>query len=278
MKIAEEIQNYDSSKALVDESQIRGGKVTVADTTARDNIPLDKRKIGMFVTIGTATKRYSGTDVTNTNWTNANNWFSILDKEYGDTLYKRRGTELIIKNVVLSETATEIDVYSRTGIYMNGKYAFICVAYATVESVEKQINIEVRPVDSAKFEIVATEAVTATLFITYQEIIWDYEGVVTVGFLTPNTGYHIGGGANYGSIDPTFPYVEIGVSAGNKSVYWNNTGLMNVSGNIFAVEVNGTVITDIATYFSSLNLTRFTQATNPFPSVGSTCIVKVKVQ
>ena len=39
MKQPEEQQHYDSNKALIDENQVRGGKITVADVTARDNWP-----------------------------------------------------------------------------------------------------------------------------------------------------------------------------------------------------------------------------------------------
>ena len=284
MKIPEEIQNYDSSKALVDEGQIRGGKVTVTDTTARDNIPLDKRKIGMFVTVGTSTKYYGGTDVTNTNWTNANNWFSILDKEYGDTLYKRRGTELVLKGVVISETELEIDVYSRTGIYMNGKHAFSCVAYATEGTPEKQVAIDVIPIDSSKFKVVKIEGGyfgKVNLFITYQEIIWDYEGVMTIGYLNPYSGYNTASGIQtYGSMSPIFPYSQIGIYNGLKKFNWNNTSPfdMNISGNIFAVEVNGIIYAGTQSYNSSINLTTFTPGPDPFTLVNGQCIVKVKVQ
>ncbi len=116
MKQPEIQEHYDSSKALIDENQLRGGKITLADTTARDNWPLDKRKIGMFVTIGTSTKRYGGADVTNTNWTNANNWYSILDKDYGDTLYKKKTSEFIVEGVAIDENEVEIDVYQITKI------------------------------------------------------------------------------------------------------------------------------------------------------------------
>ena len=40
MKQPEEQQHYDSNKALIDENQVRGGKITVADVTARDNVGL----------------------------------------------------------------------------------------------------------------------------------------------------------------------------------------------------------------------------------------------
>lgn len=283
MKQPEEIQHYDPDKALVDEGQLRGGKITLADTTARDNWPLDKRKIGMFVTIGTATKRYGGADVTNTNWTDVDNWFSILDKEYGDTLYKRRGTELVLKGVTLSETAFEIDVYSRTGIYMNGKYAFNCVAYATVEGAEKQIPIQVFPIDSTKFEVKYTESITATLFITYQEIIWDYEGVMNIGYINPYSGYKTaspGSIHNYGSITPALPWTETGIYAGYKVFNWRNTSPfdMNVVGNIFAVEINGVIYADVSGYDSSINVTTFNSGPTPFSLLNGTCIVKVKLQ
>ena len=282
MKQPEIQEHYDPSKALIDESQLRGGKITLADTTARDNWPLDKRKIGMFVTIGTSTKRYGGADVTNTNWTNANNWYSILDKDYGDTLYKKKSSEFIVEGVAIDENEVEIDVYKITKLYMNGRFAFSCTAYATDTKPEKKVEIEVIPVSASKFkvkEITGGFTGKVTLFITFQEIVWDYEGVITVGYLSPNTGYSTGPNV-YGSILPSYPYTETDIYSGYKRFNWNNSypQKIGVSGNIFAVEINGVIYSDVSSYVAPLNMTTINCSTNPFPSVGSTCIVKVKLQ
>ena len=282
MKQPEEQQHYDSNKALIDENQVRGGKITVKDVTARDNWPLDKRKIGMFVTIGTATKRYGGADVTNTNWTNANNWYSILDKDYGDSLYKRKKTEFIVENVIIDENLVEVDVYTLTKLYMNGRFAFNVVAYATDPTPEKVVEIEVLPISAAKFSVKQkTDGFTGkvTLFVSFQEIVWDYEGVMDIGFLNPYSGYSIGTGfLTYGSVSPTYPYTNTGVYAGNRRFNWRNTSPfdMNVTGNLFAVEVNGIIY--IANYYdSSINSTLFIPGPTPYSLMnGQTCIVKVK--
>lgn len=286
MKQPEIQEHYDPDKALVDEGQLRGGKITLADTTARDNWPLDKRKIGMFVTIGTATKRYGGADVTNTNWTDADNWFSILDKEYGDTLYKRRGTEFIVKEVPIDENLVEIDVYKIAGLYMNGRFAFNVVAYTTDPTPEKKVEIEILPVDASKFNVKGiTDGFTgkATLFVTFQEIIWDYEGVMNIGYLNPYSGYKTfapGSIHNYGSITPSLPWTETGVYSGYKRFNWRNTSPfdMGVVGNIFAVEINGVIYADVSGYDSSINVTTFNSGPTPFSLINGTCIVKVKLQ
>ena len=281
MKQPEIQEHYDPSKALIDESQLRGGKITLADTTARDNWPLDKRKIGMFVTIGTSTKRYGGSDVTNTNWTNANNWYSILDKDYGDTLYKKKSSEFIVEEVAIDENEVEIDVYQITRLYMNGRFAFSCTAYATDTTPEKKVEIEVIPVSASKFKVTQIEGGftgKVTLFVTFQEIVWDYEGVMNIGFLNPYSGYSIGTGFHtYGTLTPTYPYTNTGVYSGNRRFNWRNTSPfdMNVTGNLFAVEING-VIYIANSYDSSINSTLFIPGPDPFTLVNGQIIVKVK--
>lgn len=292
MKQPEIQEHYDPDKALVDECQLRGGKITLADTTARDNWPLDKRKIGMFVTIGTATKRYGGADVANTNWTNANNWFSILDKEYGDTLYKRRETEFIVKGVPIDENLVEIDVFAIAKLYMNGKYAFNVVAYATDPTPEKKVEIEILPVDASKFNVKGiTDGFTGkvTLFVTFQEIIWDYEGVVTVGKGNPSGVLYDYGytycsydpNQSFGSINPLYPKEGIGGSSGYRFFLWrddiNSTGKIHSSGNINIVEINGTLIYgDIVYYINSNTSYINSMVSNPFPAIGQLCNIKVK--
>lgn len=283
MKQPEIQEHYDPAKALIDEGQLRGGKITLADTTARDNWPLDKRKIGMFVTIGTSTKRYGGADVTNTNWQNANNWFSILDKEYGDTLYKRRGTEFIVNDVTIDENEVEIDIFTISKTYMNGRFAFNVVAYAVDPTPEKKVEIEILPLSVSKFKVKGIlEGFTGkvNLFVTFQEIIWDYEGVVTVGFTSPFYGYRLKSGGNIGSILPTYPYTEIGSNAGEKWLCWSSASkILAISGNVMLAEVNGLFLDTVSLYYSSVNRSTYNDIlTNPFPSVGSTCIVKVKLQ
>jgi len=69
------------TKALLDDSQLRGAAVSVADAAARNAIPEDKRKQGMIVTyvsgVDMITKRYSNSDIGNVAWATESNWEEI---------------------------------------------------------------------------------------------------------------------------------------------------------------------------------------------------------
>jgi hypothetical protein len=77
-KTSQPIESFDSSLALVDDSQLAGGYHVVDDEAARDAIPVGKRKIGIMVAwlvAGVATfKQYTGADLTDPEWTNDANW------------------------------------------------------------------------------------------------------------------------------------------------------------------------------------------------------------
>jgi len=69
------------TKALLDDSQLRGAAVSVTDAAARNAIPEDKRKQGMIVTyvsgIDMITKRYKDSDIGDVAWTTEANWEEI---------------------------------------------------------------------------------------------------------------------------------------------------------------------------------------------------------
>lgn len=88
VKFPDTLEHNNSSKALFDNSQIRGGAVTVADLTARNDIPSDKRMIGMLVTYYDgakwATKRYEGSDILDATWVTSGNWVAITSSGEAD--------------------------------------------------------------------------------------------------------------------------------------------------------------------------------------------------
>ena len=71
--------------AIVHSVDIQGGYHQVLTVTDRNNIPVDKRVVGMVVTYQDAgdfiTKRYEGSDVLDVNWNNDLNWISIGSTE-----------------------------------------------------------------------------------------------------------------------------------------------------------------------------------------------------
>jgi len=104
--------------------------------------------------------------------------------------------------------------------------------------------------------------------------------VVTVGFTSPYYGYRLKSGGNIGSILPTYPYTEIGSSAGEKWLCWSQASkILSITGNVMLAEVNGLLLDTVSLYYSANNRSTYNDIlTNPFPTVGSTCIVKVKLQ
>jgi hypothetical protein len=73
----DELEHNNPNFAIADAGNIRGGMILADDIAGRDAVPLDKRKIGQFATIGTtskATYRYDGSDVTDINWQNTSKW------------------------------------------------------------------------------------------------------------------------------------------------------------------------------------------------------------
>lgn len=87
LKYPDLLEHNNSDNPLIDDNQIAGGAIVVTDQTARDNIPLAKRKVGMVVTYGSITKRYDGADTTNGNWTTDSNWTALESANFTATIY-----------------------------------------------------------------------------------------------------------------------------------------------------------------------------------------------
>lgn len=80
VKYPDVLEHNNSTKALLDDAQLRGSAVVVADKTARNAIGEDKRKTGQLVSYddtGWTTQRYDGATLDDTAWTNDTNWSSI---------------------------------------------------------------------------------------------------------------------------------------------------------------------------------------------------------
>jgi hypothetical protein len=75
------LEHNNPANPLMDDGQLKGSGRIVADKTARNNIPIAKRKVGALVnwTEGSQiiVKKYVGTDVTDVNWQNDANWGDI---------------------------------------------------------------------------------------------------------------------------------------------------------------------------------------------------------
>ncbi len=78
VKYPDILEHNNSTKALLDDSQLRGAAIAVADATARNTISEDKRKQGMIVTYVSGsdmiTKRYTNSNIGDTAWTTEANW------------------------------------------------------------------------------------------------------------------------------------------------------------------------------------------------------------
>jgi len=104
--------------------------------------------------------------------------------------------------------------------------------------------------------------------------IWDYEGVMTVGFQAP-TIYGYGDGSPYfvpkvGNITPELKY-----SVGrNYYVVFQNGSIIKVSEECNYLYING--VCYIPTNFSN-GESYLINGTNPFPAVGETCTIKIKL-
>ena len=81
IKFPENLEHDDPDKALIDYGQIRGTHWYAMNIAARDAIPVDKREVGMMVTVGTGidnvTYRYDNSIVTDPQWQGASNWLAI---------------------------------------------------------------------------------------------------------------------------------------------------------------------------------------------------------
>ena len=82
------LEHNNPNNPLMDDGQLWGSMQIVADLTARNNLPIAKRKIGMIVVWYVNTlpllQKYIGPDVTDPEWTNTVNW---VDLSYPDFNY-----------------------------------------------------------------------------------------------------------------------------------------------------------------------------------------------
>lgn len=130
---------------------------------------------------------------------------------------------------------------------------------------------------------IPTENLTVRLNIFSTTIDWDYEGVMTIGWLNPYSGYKTsstGSIHNYGSITPALPWTETGIYEGHKRFNWRNTSPfdMGIVGDILAVEIDGVIYSDISGYNASINVTTFNSGPEPYSLLNGTCIVKIKLK
>jgi hypothetical protein len=81
IEFPENIEHADADLALVDYHQLRGTHWYAVDVASRDAIPIDKRSLGMLVTVGNGpsniTYRYDGVNVQEANWVNIVNWTNL---------------------------------------------------------------------------------------------------------------------------------------------------------------------------------------------------------
>lgn len=81
LKYPDKLEHNNSANPLIDDSELAGGYVTVADVNDRNTIPLAKRKQYMLVGyndgIIPVVKQYINSDVSNTPWVIEDNWVSI---------------------------------------------------------------------------------------------------------------------------------------------------------------------------------------------------------
>lgn len=81
IKFPDILEHNNSFRPLIDDGFISGGAKSVVDKTARNAIPIYKRKRGTLVSyldgLSYVTQRYSLDDVSDSNWTNDANWDSL---------------------------------------------------------------------------------------------------------------------------------------------------------------------------------------------------------
>ncbi len=77
----DKLEHQNPALPLVDDSQLAGAAMDVADETARNAIPLAKRKRGMVVSwVNTGivlTQKFAGATTADVNWTNNANWLTL---------------------------------------------------------------------------------------------------------------------------------------------------------------------------------------------------------
>jgi len=74
------LENANSDYKLIDDTELKGGAIALPNKTARNAIPLDKRKQFMIVSYndsGAVTMRYKSANLTNTEWVKDTNWETV---------------------------------------------------------------------------------------------------------------------------------------------------------------------------------------------------------
>lgn len=80
--LPEQIERYDDTLPLIDDTVIKGSYKIVATTGERDAIPIAKRQIGCMVCVVTSIKQFKGATTGNTDWENSGNWFPVGELGY----------------------------------------------------------------------------------------------------------------------------------------------------------------------------------------------------
>jgi len=122
---------------------------------------------------------------------------------------------------------------------------------------------------------------TDTMRILSRFIEWDYEGVLTVGEMYTGETFYLYGYADYEDWDYLFgtlsPSYEYNTSYGANWVFWSNEeNVIQVSGNVDYIYINGEIYDDVNSYLN--DNTAFNLNLNPFPEVGDSCNVKIKLK
>jgi len=100
-KLPEQIDHEDTQKPLFDDTVQKGGYKVVSSVSHRNAIPILKRTIGSLVNIGGEIREYKGSDVSDANWFNVNNWQLIgtLSRQVADST-SEIGTEMPIGSII----------------------------------------------------------------------------------------------------------------------------------------------------------------------------------
>lgn len=218
--------------------------------------------------------------------------------------YVNKNTQIMLTGISLTANVNyEIDVFALTGLYLAHKEAFIAAVYVA----GVQIAATVTSNNLESFYIKHTANVTANVFVTFKDINWDNESVmsstkVQIGASTYLYGFaelYFNGvyDVKWGDIFPalqdtsTHPHgVSNGffntlfyfVSGSNTTiggiVYTANT--IEIGGNVKSVMVGSVLFDSIVSYNATYDYTILTAASNPFPEVAefATQDIDVKIK
>lgn len=101
---------------------------------------------------------------------------------------------------------------------------------------------------------------------------WDYEVTMTVG--DGGDGLYGYEETIYGSLTPEYTEKDNNLRA--IVSYWGDWEGVKVTGNVDVIEIGGIEFNG-GTYDGYNNVTLITTPSNPFPSVGNTCTIKIKL-